>query len=128
VASVRQRLTRLGLVKDSRGSGRDLTGTSLVGRDDLAGNDLPPPVACLLLVAACSGERTHPTSDSVESRTPRPAAESSGIRQAATGQRSGRSPIALPFTPQPSWLTFKGEGFTLRYPPDAIVSTFQWVP
>jgi hypothetical protein len=82
-----------------------------------------PVVACVLLVAACSGERTHASSDSIASRTPRPAAESSGIGQAATAQGSGRSPITLPSSPQPNWLTFRGDGFTLRYPPHAIIDS-----
>jgi hypothetical protein len=78
---------------------------------------------CAFLLVACSGARTHSTSDSGASPLPLAAAESTVVRQAATGQGRGSSPAPLPSAPQPNWITFKGEGFTLRYPPDAIIDS-----
>jgi len=75
--------------------------------------------ACALMLSACSEGRPGGKSDSaVWPHTASPA-DTSGVRQTA----SETSSIVLPSAAESSWLTFRGDGFTLRYPPDAIIDS-----
>lgn len=64
-------------------------------------------VAISVLATACHGDRND-----------RVVGDTSATRDSAATQSAS---VTLPSAPQPGWRTFEGDGFTLRYPPDAVV-------
>lgn len=90
-----------------------------------------PLLAGLLVAAlacgACSarGESHGTVADTVERPFPPPVARPGETPR--TGTQRGLVPPPLPAAPLPDWATLRGDGFTLRYPPEATlhpVTTF----
>ncbi|HEX6537330.1 MAG TPA: hypothetical protein VF041_22300 [Gemmatimonadaceae bacterium] len=70
--------------------------------------------ALCVLVGACVQDRHAPRDTARGS-----GATSASAPSAAVGGLAGAA--ALPSAPRADWVTYRGEGFTLRYPPNAIL-------